>query len=113
MPEHTPHVVILGSGFAGLYAAKALKRAPVHITLVDRNNHHVFQPPLDEVATAALSPAEIAAPIRKILSRQRNASVIMGEAASIDVERRVVKLTDGEIMYDWLVLATGATHSYF
>ena len=113
MPEHRPHVVILGGGFAGLYAAKALKRAPVHITLIDRNNHHVFQPLLYEVATAALSPAEIAAPIRKILSRQRNASVIMGEAASIDVHRRIVKLTDGELSYDWLVLATGATHSYF
>ena len=111
--EHRPHVVILGGGFAGLYAAKALKRAPVHITLIDRSNHHVFQPLLYEVATAALSPAEIAAPIRKVLSRQRNASVIMGEAASIDVKRRIVKLTDGEISYDWLIVATGATHSYF
>lgn len=113
MADRTPHVVILGGGFAGLYAAKSLRRAPVHVTLVDRNNHHVFQPLLYEVATAALSPADIAAPIRKVLARQRNARVIMAEAKSIDAGNRVVRLADGEIHYDWLIVATGATHSYF
>lgn len=113
MSQSTLHVVILGGGFAGLYAAKALRRAPVHITLIDRSNHHVFQPLLYEVATAALSPADIAAPIRRILSRQRNVSVIMGEATSVDAAARRVRLSDGEIGYDRLIIATGATHSYF
>jgi NADH dehydrogenase len=106
-------VVILGGGFGGLYAARSLRRAAVHVTLVDRSNHHVFQPLLYEVATAALSPADIAAPIRKVLSRQRNTNVIMGEAIAIDTTRRIVKLADDEIAYDYLVVATGATHSYF
>lgn len=113
MTSRTPHVVILGGGFAGLYAAKALRNAPVHVTVIDRNNHHLFQPLLYEVATAALSPAEIAAPIRKILSKQRNTRVIMGEAIAIDASRRIVRLNQGEVHYDYLIIATGATHSYF
>ena len=113
MPASTPHVVILGGGFAGLYAAKALKRAAVHVTVIDRSNHHLFQPLLYEVATAALSPADIASPIRKILARQRNATVFMGEAQRIDLANRVVHLSDGTLHYDYLVIATGATHSYF
>jgi NADH dehydrogenase len=108
-----PHVVIVGGGFGGLYAARALRRAPVRITLVDRRNHHVFQPLLYQVATAALSPSEIAAPIRAIVSRQKNVTVLMAEARSVDVERRRLILADGELDYDQLVVATGATHSYF
>jgi NADH dehydrogenase len=113
MSSRPSHVVILGGGFAGLYAAKALKRAAVHITVIDRNNHHLFQPLLYEVATAALSPADIASPIRTILARQRNATVFMGEAQRIDLANRVVHLTDGMLHYDYLIIATGATHSYF
>ena len=106
-------VVILGGGFAGLRCARALRRAPVRITLVDRRNHHLFQPLLYQVATASLSPADIAAPIRHVLRHQRNVEVWMGEARDVDVERRVVLLDDGELGYDYLVVATGATHSYF
>jgi NADH dehydrogenase len=106
-------VVILGGGFAGLYAAKALRRAPVHITLIDTRNHHLFQPLLYEVATAALSPADIAAPIRKVLSSQQNTTVLLGTVASIDTNHRIVHLIDGSIGYDYLIVATGATHSYF
>ncbi len=115
MSTRTPHVVILGGGFAGLSAAKTLggRRSPVRITLIDRCNHHVFQPLLYEVATAALSPADIAAPIRKVLSNRRNVRVIMGEAKAIDTANRLVKLTDAEMHYDYLIVATGATHSYF
>ena len=107
------HVVILGAGFGGLYAARALRRAPVRITLIDRRNHHLFQPLLYQIATAALSPSEIAAPIRSILRRQKNTTVILSEARSIDSRRKVVILSDGEIPYDFLIVATGATHSYF
>lgn len=108
-----PHVVIVGGGFGGLYAARALASSPVRVTLVDRRNHHLFQPMLYQVATAALSPANIAAPIRRILRRQKNTSVLLAEAIAVDTHRRAVKLTDGEILYDWLILAAGATHSYF
>lgn len=109
-----PHVLILGGGFAGLYAARALAAAPVSITVVDRNNHHLFQPMLYQVATAALSPGEIASPIRSILRNQRNAEVLLGEAASIDLAARAVHLTDGAtIPYAYLIAATGARHSYF
>jgi len=108
-----PRVVILGGGFGGLYAARALRRARARVTLVDRRNHHVFQPLLYQVATAALNPSDIAVPIRHILSRQANVEVILGEAASVDVAGRRVILTDGEIPYDYLIVATGATHSYF
>lgn len=108
-----PHVVIVGGGFAGLNAAKGLARAPVRVTLVDRRNHHVFQPLLYQVATAALSPAEIAAPIRGVLGRQRNLRAVLAEATRIDTNHRTLVLQDGELRYDVLVLAAGATHSYF
>jgi len=94
-------------------AARALKRAPVRLTMVDRRNHHLFQPLLYQVATAALNPADIASPIRRILRRQRNASVILGEASSIDTQQKIVQLLDGEVAYDFLIVASGATHSYF
>jgi NADH dehydrogenase len=106
-------VVIIGGGFGGLYAAKALKKAPVRITLADRRNYHLFQPLLYQVATAALNPSDIAAPIRAVLRKQKNVSVIMGEATSIDLDRKIVQLADGELAYDILIIATGATHSYF
>jgi NADH dehydrogenase len=105
--------VILGGGFGGLYAAKALRGAPARVTLVDRRNHHLFQPLLYQVATAGLNPADIAAPIRSILRGQSNVSVIMAEAVAVDVPGRRVALADGEIAYDSLIVATGATHSYF
>jgi NADH dehydrogenase len=108
-----PHVIIAGGGFGGLYAAKALRRAPVRVTLLDRRNHHVFQPLLYQVATAALSPGDIASPIRWILRRQPNIEVQLAELRSIDVSRRVVVLDDGEMSYDYLIVATGATHAYF
>jgi NADH:ubiquinone reductase (H+-translocating) len=108
-----PHVVIIGGGFGGMAAARTLKRAPVRLTMVDRRNHHLFQPLLYQVATAALNPADIASPIRRILRRQRNASVILGEASSIDTRRKIVQLLDGEVAYDFLIVACGATHSYF
>ena len=110
MERARPQVVIIGGGFGGLYAAKHLRRAPVRITLIDRSNHHLFQPLLYEVATAALSPADIAAPIRSVLSRQKNVTVLMGDAQLVDVERHQVRLADGVIDYDYLILATGATH---
>jgi NADH dehydrogenase len=108
-----PHVVIVGGGFGGLAAAKGLARAPVEVTLLDRTNHHLFQPLLYQVATAGLSPAEIACPIRRILRRQRNTRVLLGEAVAIDPAARRVRLADGEIGYDYLILAAGAGHSYF
>jgi NADH dehydrogenase len=110
---HTPHVVIIGGGFGGLYAARTLDGAPVRVTLVDRRNYHLFQPLLYQVASAALNPSDIASPIRAILNRQRNTEVILGEATSIDVANKRVILADGELAYDYLVVATGATHSYF
>jgi NADH dehydrogenase len=109
-----PHVVILGGGFAGLYAAKELRKAPVRITLVDRRNHHLFQPMLYQVATAALSPGDIASPIRSVLRKQRNVEVILGDATSIDADARTVTLADGAALhYDYLLVATGAHFSYF
>ena len=116
MPETLaphPRLVIIGAGFAGLTLARALNRAPLQITLLDRRNHHLFQPLLYQVATASLSPADIAWPIRKVLSRQRNARVLLGEAVRIDAARRVVVLTDGEVPYDILALCAGVSHSYF
>jgi NADH dehydrogenase len=106
-------VVIVGGGFGGLYAAKALRRAPVHVTIVDRRNHHLFQPLLYQVATAALNPADIAAPIRSVLRGWRNVSVVLAEAVAIDAATKKLILTDEEIPYDHLVVATGAAHSYF
>lgn len=108
-----PHVVIIGGGFGGLYAARRLRRAPVRITLVDRRNHHLFQPLLYQVATAALNPSDIAMPIRSILRHQKNVTVILGEAVAIDTAQNRVHLADGGLTYDYLVVATGATHSYF
>jgi NADH dehydrogenase len=106
-------VLILGGGFGGLAAARALAGAPVEVLLLDRTNHHLFQPLLYQVATAGLSPAEIASPIRRILWRQANARVELAEATGIDPAARRVRLPDGEVSYDYLVLATGTTHSYF
>jgi NADH:quinone reductase (non-electrogenic) len=106
-------VVIVGGGFGGLHAAQALKRAEVQVMVVDRRNHHTFQPLLYQVAMAALSPGDIASPIRWILRRQRNAEVILADACSVDVAHQKLYLTDGEIAYDFLILATGSTHAYF
>ena len=109
-----PHVVIVGGGFGGLYAARSLAGAPVRVTLIDRRNHHLFQPLLYQVATAALSPAEIAGPIRHILRKQRNAHVRLGEVVAVDAEGGAVELGGGErVAYDYLVLATGAVDQYF
>jgi NADH:ubiquinone reductase (H+-translocating) len=106
-------VVILGGGFGGLYAARALAKAPVKVTLLDRRNHHIFQPLLYQVATAALNPSDIAHPIRSVLSRQRNCEVLLAEVVSVDVPNKQVVLRDGRVDYDFLIVATGATHSYF
>jgi NADH dehydrogenase len=111
--DSRPQVVILGGGFGGLYAARALAGAPVDVTVVDKRNHHVFQPLLYQVATAALNPSDIASPIRRILRRQKNASVILAEAVRIDTKARRVVLADGSLAYDFLIVATGVTHSYF
>ncbi len=108
-----PRLVIIGGGFAGLTLARALKGAEVEITLLDRRNHHLFQPLLYQVATASLSPADIAWPIRKVLSKQANARVLLGEAVRIDAARRVVVMADGELAYDMLALCAGVSHSYF
>jgi NADH dehydrogenase len=109
-----PKVVIIGGGFAGLNAAKALKKAPVEITLIDRRNHHLFQPLLYQVATASLAPSDIAVPIRELLKGQKNAKVLMDDATSVDLEGKRVQLkARGSISYDYLVLAAGASHSYF
>ncbi len=113
MPEQNLHLVIVGGGFGGLYAAKALCKAPVHITLVDRRNHHLFQPLLYQVAAAALNPSDIAAPIRGVLGRQKNTRVILAEAIGVDLEGRKLLLREGGLAYDYLILAAGATHSYF
>jgi NADH dehydrogenase len=108
-----PHVVIVGGGFGGLHAARALRDAPVRVTLVDRRNHHLFQPLLYQVATAALSPGDIASPIRWILRRQRNVTVLLAEARAVRTAEAVLALDIGDLRYDFLVLATGATHAYF
>ncbi|WP_290891006.1 NAD(P)/FAD-dependent oxidoreductase [Arenimonas sp.] len=108
-----PHVVVLGGGFGGLWATRALASAPVRITLVDRTNHHLFQPLLYQVATAGLSAPDIAAPLRHILRRQANVTVRLDEARDIDLAARRVRLAGGELAYDYLLVATGATHAYF
>jgi len=108
-----PRVVIVGGGFGGLYAARALAKAPVEVAVVDRTNHHVFQPLLYQVATASLSPSQIAYPIRGVLRHQKNTRVLLADVVAVDPARRVVKLSDGELAYDWLILAPGARHSYF
>lgn len=108
-----PRVAIVGGGFGGLFAARALRDAPVRIKLLDRNNHHLFQPLLYQVATALLSGADVAQPIRSILRKQTNTRVVLAEATAIDLERRRVVLLDGECPYDFLILATGTRHAYF
>lgn len=115
MMPHRPHVVIIGGGFAGIRAARALRTAPVRVTLIDRTNHHLFQPLLYQVATASLAPSDIASPIRWILRRQQNATVLLANVSRVDVPRQMVVLEDGaqQIAYDYLIVATGARHSYF
>ncbi|MGE5164418.1 MAG: NAD(P)/FAD-dependent oxidoreductase [Sphingobacteriales bacterium] len=108
-----PRVVIVGGGFGGLSAAKGLAGAPFEVTLIDRNNHHLFQPLLYQVATAGLSPADIASPIRGILSGQRNLRVMLADVSGVDVIRKEVIADSKRISYDYLVLATGAQHTYF
>lgn len=111
--RNRPHIVIIGAGFGGLEAARSLKHANVRITLVDKNNHHLFQPLLYQVATASLSPADISAPIRWILRKQRNLTVILGEVLEIDPESQLLRFHDQELSFDYLILAAGMTHSYF
>jgi len=113
-----PRIVIVGGGFGGLAAAKALKNTPAQVILIDRTNHHLFQPLLYQVATAALTPSQIATPIRSIFRKQKNVTVILGEVTGVDKERKCVFVSDADrervpVAYDYLVLATGATHSYF
>src|SRR5687768_14316349 len=108
-----PKVFIVGGGFAGLAAAKALDGAPVEVKLVDRRNHHVFQPLLYQVATASLSPADISSPIRTILRRQLNCNVALAEILGVDVAARRLMVAGGHLQYDYLILAAGATHAYF
>ena len=108
-----PHVVVIGGGFGGLATARGLANADVDVTLIDRHNHHLFQPLLYQVATAALTPSDIAYPIRAALAKQKNTRVLLADAKRIDVAARTIELDDGELHYDYLVLATGATHSYF
>ena len=111
--DSLPRVVIVGAGFGGLTAARALARVPVRVTVVDRRNHHLFQPLLYQVATAALSPGDIAYPIRSILRRQANATVLLAEVLAVDPAARRVLLDEGSLDYDYLIVATGARHSYF
>ncbi|HOZ06621.1 MAG TPA: FAD-dependent oxidoreductase, partial [Arenimonas sp.] len=111
--DSLPHVLILGGGFGGLWATRALASAPVHITLVDRTNHHLFQPLLYQVATAGLSAPDIAAPLRHILRKQKNATVLLAEVIAIEPDTKKIRLEKNEIAYDYLIVATGASHAYF
>ena len=115
MAPRRPHVIILGGGFGGVRAARALRTSPVDITLIDRTNHHVFQPLLYQAATAGLAVSDISSPIRWMLRHQRNVTVLMAEVSAVDAERRVVRLDDGqrEMPFDYLIAGTGARHSYF
>src|SRR6185312_9779318 len=110
--KNKPRVVIVGAGFGGLFAARALAHYPVQITLVDRQNFHTFQPLLYQVATAGLSPGEIAAPIRWIMRNYHNVEVLMSEVQDFDLSRHVVKLEDEEVAYEYLIVAAGASHAY-
>ena len=113
-PRNTrPHVVVAGAGFGGLQATKALAKVDVDVSLVDARNHHCFQPLLYQVATAALSPADVAWPIRAILRKQKNARVIMARVTGVDMQARLLRTSEIDLPYDYLVLATGSTHSYF
>jgi NADH dehydrogenase len=111
--KHIPRVVIVGAGFGGLRAALRLARSPLRITLIDRKNHHTFQPLLYQVATAGISPGEIAAPIRWIVRGRRNIEVLLGEVQQFDLQKKLVKLPDMEVAYDYLIVAAGASHAYF
>jgi len=113
MEQIRPRVVIIGAGFGGLEAARRLAKLPVKVTIIDRKNHHTFQPLLYQVATAGISPGEIAAPIRWILRGRKNVEVLLGEVIGFDLSRKTVMLPDFEIPYDYLIVAAGATHSYF
>lgn len=113
MHDIRPRVVVIGAGFGGLEAARALAKLPVQVTIIDRKNHHTFQPLLYQVATAGISPGEIAAPIRWILRGRKNVEVLLGEVVDFDLPRRLVKLPDLDISYDYLIVAAGARHSYF
>ena len=113
VPVSRPRVVIIGAGFGGLWGARALKNAPVDVLLLDRRNHHVFSPLLYQVATAALSPGDIASPIRWILRRQNNVNIWLADAIAVDTAARTVKLTDGEVPYDYLIVAAGSQPTYF
>ena len=113
MADKKPRVVVVGGGFGGLEAARKLAKLPVQVTVIDRKNHHTFQPLLYQVATAGISPGEIAAPIRWILRGRNNVEVLLGEVVGFDLELRLVRLSDLEIPYDYLVVAAGASHSYF
>ncbi len=113
VPAVMPRVVIVGAGFGGLHAARALHNTPVQVTVIDRNNHHLFQPLLYQVATGVLSPAEISAPVRSVLSKQKNAEVLLGEVTGVDTQAQQVLLRDESLPYDYLILATGARDSYF
>src|SRR6202166_2452208 len=113
-----PRVIIVGGGFGGLAAARALRKTPAEIVLIDRNNHHVFQPLLYQVATTVLTPSQIGTPIRSILRNQKNTTVIMGEVTGVDKDQKCVIVSDADrqnvsIAYDYLILATCASHSYF
>ena len=112
VPAELPHVVIIGGGFAGLEAVKALKNAKVRVTLIDRRNHHLFQPLLYQVATATLNPANIASPLRHIFRNVDNLEVLLAEVASVDVPNKTVQLTDGAVKFDYLIIGAGASHSY-
>jgi NADH dehydrogenase len=112
--KNTPHqVVIVGGGFGGLYAAKALANAKVNVTLIDKRNFHLFQPLLYQVATGTLSPSDISAPLRSVFSKSKNTKVLLGEVSNIDPKAQQVILGDQVVPYDTLILATGANHSYF
>src|SRR5690348_6126853 len=113
MVDIHPRVVVVGAGFGGLEAARRLTKLPVRVTLIDRKNHHTFQPLLYQVATAGISPAEIAAPVRWILRGRKNLEVLLGEVTGFDLLARTVKTADLEIPYDYLIVAAGARHSYF
>jgi NADH dehydrogenase len=108
-----PRVVIVGAGFGGLQAARALHNVPVQVTVIDRHNHHLFQPLLYQVATAVLSPADIAAPIRSVLRKQTNIEVLLDEVIGVNTQEKLVLMRDQSIPYDYLILATGARDSYF
>lgn len=111
--DNWPHVVVIGGGFAGINAAKALSHGPLRVTIVDKKNHHTFQPLLYQVALAVLSPAEIANPIRSIMTRKTNVQVLLGEVTGFDLDKRLVKMGGLDLKYDYLIVAAGASHAYF